>query len=344
VNLADFHNPNQCPLCGAANECQLCSPAAYKGSCWCARVEISEVLLARVPENFRNRACICQGCIEKFQRERELFNQQMPHAARCAPALAAPKRSEGGFTLIELLVTIAIIAILAAMFLPALNKSKLSAQRAACENNLQQLGIATEIYLGDSGGKFFFRSFAAIPAGQQWWFGWLASGAEGQRAFDLSTGVLFPYLNASDVRLCPSPVWNSPQFKPKGTNVIFSYGCNSYLFAAQNGTQTKTPVSANVISHPADTALYADAAQVNTFQPPASAANPMFEEFYYEDLETNYANPNNTPNCQFRHSQKANVTFADGHVAMENPVAGSFDKRLPNQFIGQLRPEILSAP
>ena len=23
----------------------------------------------------------------------------------------------------------------------------------------------------------------------------------------------------------------------------------------------------------------------------------MFEEFYYEDLETNYANPNNTPNA-----------------------------------------------
>jgi hypothetical protein len=28
-------------------------------------------------------------------------------------------------------------------------------------------------------------------------------------------------------------------------------------------------------------------------------------------------------------------------VALENPVAGSLDKRLPNQFIGQLRPEIL---
>jgi prepilin-type N-terminal cleavage/methylation domain-containing protein/prepilin-type processing-associated H-X9-DG protein len=340
VNFQDYHNPNQCPLCGGANECQLCSPATYKGSCWCTRVEISEALLARAPENSRNRACICRYCVEKFQREQEFSNHQMTHAARYSPALAAPKHSEGGFTLIELLVTIAVIAILAAMLLPALAGGKSSAQRAACENNLRQLGIATEIYLGDNANLFFNRCAAPTSAGQQWWFGWLASGAEGARAFDLSTGVLFPYLRGSDVRLCPSPVWNSPQFKPKGTNVIFSYGCNSYLFAAQN----KNPISASKITRASDTALFADSAQVNTFQPPASAGNPMFEEWYYLDLETNYSNFNNQPNCQFRHSQKANVTFADGHVALENPVDGSFDKRLPNQFIGQLRPEILIVP
>ena len=245
-----------------------------------------------------------------------------------------------GFTLIELLVVMAIIAILAAMLLPALARSKAQAQRAACESNLSQLGLATEIYLGDYANLLFNRCQVPTTAGQQWWFGWLASGTEGQRAFDLSTGVLFPYLHGSDVRLCPSPAWNSPQFKLKGTNVIFSYGCNSYLFAAQN----QKPVSAGNILRPADTALYADAAQVNTFQAPASASNPMFEEWYYLDLETNYSNFNNQPNGHFRHAQKANVTFADGHVALENAVAGSFDKRLPNQFIGQLRPEMLTVP
>jgi prepilin-type N-terminal cleavage/methylation domain-containing protein/prepilin-type processing-associated H-X9-DG protein len=309
-------------LCGGANECQLCSPAAYKGSCWCARLEISGELLARVPENFRNRVCVCRQCVEKFLGERTAI------------------QNYSAFTLIELLVVIAIIAILAAMLLPALAHSKSQAQRAACEGNLRELGIATEIYLGDNANFYFNRCAAPTTAGQQWWFGWLASGAEGQRAFDLSTGSLFPYLHGSDVRLCPSPAWNSPQFKPKGTNVIFSYGCNSFLFAAQN----QSPGGAAKISRPADTVLYADAAQVNIFQPPASAGNPMFEEFYYLDLETNYSNPNNQPNGHFRHSQKASVTFADGHVALENPVAGSIDKRLPNQFIGQLRPEILTVP
>jgi len=247
--------------------------------------------------------------------------------------------TQSAFTLVELLVVIAILGILSALLLPALARSKTIARRAACESNLRQFGLATEMYLGDSGGNFFFRSFAPTPAGQQWWFGWLASGAEGQRAFDLSTGVLFRYLRGSDVRLCPSPCWRSLQFKPKGTNVIFSYGCNSCLFAAQNGAQTKNPVSANVISHPADTALFADAAQVDdflTYNGQSLRKNPMFEENYYVDTNSAY------PNGHFRHAQRSNVVFADGHVNLEKPVPGSFDKRLPGQSIGQLRPEILA--
>ena len=256
------------------------------------------------------------------------------------PSTLDPRRR--AFTLVELLVVIAIIAILLAMLLPVLSKGKLSAQRAACESNLRQLGVATELYLGDNAGFFFKRCDALNAAGQQWWFGWLQGTTvpEGQRAFDLSTGVLFPYLHGSDVRLCPSPAWNAPQFKLKGTNVIFSYGCNAYLFAGPS----QKPVNANKVSHPADTALFADAAQVNTFQTQNSPYPIMFEEWYYLDLETNYSNANNQPNGHFRHSQKANVTFADGHVDLEKPVPNSIDKRLPSQFIGQLRPEILKLP
>lgn len=65
----NFLNPSLCPLCGAANECQLCSPAAYKGPCWCAQLEMPAELLARVPENLRDRACICRRCVERFAQE-----------------------------------------------------------------------------------------------------------------------------------------------------------------------------------------------------------------------------------------------------------------------------------
>lgn len=333
MNSLNLFNPAECPLCGATNDCQLCSPATYKGPCWCAHAEISPELLARVPENLRNRACICRSCVEKFEQEKQF---SLVHAL----GLVSLRRYPAGFTLIELLVVIAILGILSAMLLPALTGARSAAQRADCVGNLRQLGVATEIYLGDNANLFFNRCAAPTAAGQQWWFGWLASGTESQRAFDLATGNLFPYLHGSQVRLCPSPAWNTPQFKLKGTNVIFSYGGNAYVFAAAG----QRPNGAAKFLHPSDTMLYSDAAQVNTFQAPASASHPMFEEFYYVDLETNYANPNNTPNAHFRHAQQANVTFADGHVALEKPVSGSIDQRLPNQFIGQLRPEILSQP
>lgn len=274
-----------------------------------------------------------QWCVTKGEFDRKNCGLLPCHPSRVNHSCLA-------FTLIELLVVIAITAILAALILPALVRAKTSARHAACENNLRQLGFAVEMYWSDNNGVCFRYADNVTGNGQQWWFGWLANGVEGQRAFDLSTGVLFPYLHGSDVRLCPSLEYSSPKFKPKATSVVFSYGCNAYLFVAPN----QSPFNINAVKHPAQTTVLADAAQINNFQPPASHSNPMLEEFYYLTVNTNFSSPGYYPNGHFRHSQKANVVFCDGHVDLEKPVAGSIDQKLPEQCVAQLRKEILFLP
>jgi prepilin-type processing-associated H-X9-DG protein/prepilin-type N-terminal cleavage/methylation domain-containing protein len=237
-----------------------------------------------------------------------------------------------GFTLVELLVVVAIVGLLVALLLPALARGKASAQRVKCAGNLRQLGLAAHMYWDDNSGNTFRYRGISTNGGDIYWFGWLARGSEGARAFDPAPGALHPYLGGRGVELCPALNYALASFKLKATGAAYGYGYNLQLSAPAS----QPPINILRLTRLADVACLADAAQVNTFQAPASTAHPLLEEFYY--VNTNEAT------AHFRHAQRANVLFCDGHVGLEKAAGGSFDERLPGCNVGRLRPEVLAVP
>jgi prepilin-type N-terminal cleavage/methylation domain-containing protein len=118
-----------------------------------------------------------------------------------------------GFTLLELLVVMAIIGILAALLLPALNRSKASALRIQCLGQTRQLALAMPMYAQDN------RDVMPWPNWGTRFQGWLYTPTNGQppkpsnpaQAVYLG-GLLWPYLRTVQVYWCPSDHTNTPYF------------------------------------------------------------------------------------------------------------------------------------
>ncbi len=109
------------------------------------------------------------------------------------------------FSLIELLVAVAVIAILVAMLLPALARSKQTAKRAACASNLHQIGVAMKLFLDDH-GKYFGDEWQEL--GGQSLSTWIYGGTQGVYylyALEAEKRPLNPYVAANVMIFhCPS--------------------------------------------------------------------------------------------------------------------------------------------
>lgn len=75
----------------------------------------------------------------------------------------------GAFTLIELLVVIAIIAILAALIVPSVGRSRQAALAAKCRGQLHDLGVAFSQYLSDNNDRFSARAPVVSTEDPQDW-------------------------------------------------------------------------------------------------------------------------------------------------------------------------------
>ncbi len=197
---------------------------------------------------------------------------------------------KNAFTLIELLVVVAIIAVLVAMLLPALQTARSRAQTILCANNQRQVGIAVRFYTDDWNGKCIVGTTGGgfpydrwISPLYKWW------------------GKKREYLKSPNCAVCPSfpPTKYISPYKTYG--VIWSTDYQPYTGALQ-WLAGAGVLNYSKIDIPSVCITHADSIYIGTGWLSMQQQAVLYRTGAY--------------NCRvhLRHDHRANVLLADGHV------------------------------
>ncbi len=232
--------------------------------------------------------------------------------------LKTDRRRQAGFTLIELLVSVAIIAILAGLTLPALGRARERGRAAACQGNARQLGQANSLYMRD------FYDFPvpygvneAMDADGYLWLGYQRVRGTGPSGpvieTDLTDNLLLgSYLGEGSVTLCPGVRYrvDDLQAAPFGGG----YGYNALWLGRYPQGGEVFAIRVSRIARPSRVVMFADNGR--TTMGPFKFDPPQLSPLIYcreKPLGGTYSEGT----VSARHLDRSNVTWVDGHVSPE---------------------------
>ncbi len=209
------------------------------------------------------------------------------------------------FTLVELLIVIAIIAILASMLLPALNKARERAKTSSCLNKTKQIALATSMYNNNFNG--YFMPGADSANAPYWTWNLISNNYCPKNVFSCSSKDLGTSSNFSKFwRDKTMPAYNDTHWRaPDISYNAYFLGMSCINWTAYSFPAGTPPTKDNRVKKPSKTVLGADAGNV---------AGPIYEGGLA--LRPNYPDTINAFTAH-QYYTVCNVFWVDGHSSSE---------------------------